>query len=179
MNAIDRIRRIERLWVNMNAFYGSRWLLEYGPATDQNGQLTSISEIWAKALDEADNSQIAVGIRKCVERDADYPPSLPEFLRLCGAGGMRRGGAYALLPAAIAPKDNGRDTPRAKCDRLAAKLAEEAAIELKDRLSPDMPEESRRAILRGYWLSRMGNNGLGKTVATHLQATIPPLGEAA
>ncbi len=73
-----RTKRMERLWDRMQALYGSRWLLEYGQVT-ANGRLATIAEIWATALDGASKGQIAAALRKCLERDKDSPPTLPEF----------------------------------------------------------------------------------------------------
>lgn len=159
-----RTKRMERLWLQMQAMYGSRWLLEYGLLLT-GADLAPIAEIWAKALDDASNEQIAAGIRKCIERDSEHPPSLPEFLRLCGAGSRNPTGAYAALPPSERPlADIYRDMPADRCARQGAEMQAEADEVLRKKLSTDLPESIRRDILRGYWMSKIGESLRGKAL---------------
>ena len=142
-------KRIVRLWERMTALYGSRWAFEYGPAVESlSGGLAPIAAIWADALADADNSAIVAGLRKCLDRDRDNPPTLPEFLRLCGARtGTQIGDTRADQPC-LPPY---ADTPRTRMERLAAELAEEAS---------DVGADDSRA----YWMTKIGTTPVGKSL---------------
>ena len=144
-----RTKRIVRLWERMSALYGSRWAFEYGPGMDASGNLAPLASIWADALEDADNSAIAAGLRKCLDRDRDAPPTLPEFLRLCGA---RTGhGSRDTRPPAMPALPPYADTPRQRMERLAEKLAAEAR---------DSGAEDSRA----YWITKIGATLVGKSL---------------
>lgn len=157
-----RTKRMERLWLQMQAMYGSRWLLEYGLLLT-GSEMAPIAEIWAKALDEASNEQIATGLRQCLARDSEHPPSLPEFLRLCGAGSRNQTGAYAALPPSEHPlADIYRDMPADRCARIGAELQAEAEEVLRGKSGANLPESVRRDALRGYWMTKIGESLHGK-----------------
>lgn len=120
-----RTKRLARLWLQMHAMFGSRWLAEYGDATNASGELNPVAEIWARGLDDCTNEQMAAGIKATLARDSQHPPTLPEFLRLCGARTGRQ-------PADTRPRDLPAlpaysDTPGNRCAALARQLADEAA----------------------------------------------------
>lgn len=155
-----RTKRIVRLWERMQAMYGSRWLLEYGPALAASGELASIAAIWADALDDARNSAIATGLRKCLERDRETPPGLPEFLRLCGAKlGQQPRDTRPALPQLPPYSDN----PRARMETLAKELAAQAEIDLVGRFS-GTDDKQRAEIIRAYWMAKIGATLIGKTL---------------
>lgn len=144
-----RTKRIVQLWERMTALYGSRWAFEYGPDLDASGKLAPLASIWADALEDADNSAIAAGLRKCLDRDRDAPPTLPEFLRLCGA---RTGtGSRDTRPPAMPALPPYADTPRARMERLAEKLAAEA-------------RDSGAEDSRTYWMTKIGATLVGKSL---------------
>lgn len=166
MAAIDR--RLTRLWERMAAMYGSRWELEYGPIATANGAVAPLAAIWLESIAEVPSDAIATGLRKCMDRDSDRPPTLPEFLRLCG----RR--AAAAMPCHKALScDSHRpppsDTPAQRCAQMAEFLAEVAQEELTPRLRPLLPDD-RKAAVRAYWLSQIAaSGGFGKTIAKAIQ----------
>lgn len=154
-------KRIVRLWERMTALYGSRWSCEYGPDLDAAGKLAPLAAIWADALEDADNSAIASGIRKCLDRDRDTPPTLPEFLRLCGARtGQPPRDTRPDLPRLPAPSE----TPQRRCENLANGLAAQADSDLAGQLMGAEPKE-RAAIIRAYWMTRIGACMVGKSLA--------------
>ena len=152
-----RTRRMERLWDRMQALYGSRWLLEYGQVT-ANGRLATIAEIWATALDGASNAQIATALRKCLERDKESPPTLPEFLRLCGARFNR---AEPHEVSQIAGREIYAESLANKCARLAEEAAERAKDDLAVRLESALPDQ-RPDIIRTYWMAKIGQSIVGQ-----------------
>lgn len=152
-----RTRRMERLWDRMQALYGSRWLLEYGQVTT-NGRLATIAEIWATALDGASNGQIAAALRKCLERDKDSPPTLPEFLRLCGA---RFSHAAPHEVSQIAGREIYTESLANKCARLAEELADAAKADLTAQLERALPDQ-RPDIIRSYWMAKIGQSLIGQ-----------------
>lgn len=152
-----RTRRMERLWDRMQALYGSRWLLEYGQVT-ANGRLATIAEIWATALDGASNAQIATALRKCLERDKESPPTLPEFLRLCGAR-FNRAEPHEI--SQIAGREIYTESLANKCARLAEEAADAAKADLTARLERALPDQ-RPDIIRSYWMAKIGQSLIGQ-----------------
>ena len=67
-------RHIARLWERMAAVYGHRWTSAYGDADDGT---------WLQGLADMTPEQIGHAIGRCATRDDAWPPSLPEFRRLC------------------------------------------------------------------------------------------------
>ena len=165
--------RISRLWERMTALYGARWGLDYGPAMDANGGLAPIATLWAEALSDFPNSALATALRQCLDRDQFTPPSLPEFLRLCGRAPSHGAPCHQGLPTT--PKTTPTDTPSIRCAQLADYMTEVAQQELTPRLRPLLPDD-RKAAVRAYWLSQItASGGIGKTVAK----TMTPPQEAA
>ena len=168
MATIDR--RLTRLWERMAAMYGARWELEYGPIAAPNGDVAPLAAIWLESLAEVPSEAIATGLRKCMDRDSDRPPTLPEFLRLCG----RRAAAATPCHKALSC-DSHRpppsDTPAQRCAKMAEFLAEVAHEELTPRLRPLLPDD-RKAAVRAYWLSQITSIGvMGTAVAGQLENT--------
>lgn len=168
MAAIDR--RLTRLWERMAALYGSRWELEYGPIAAPNGDVAPLAAIWLESIAEVPNDAIATGLRKCMDRDSDRPPTLPEFLRLCGRRAQAAAPCHHLLT--VDPnRQLPTETPANRCAQLAEFLAEVAREELTPRLRPLLPDD-RKAAVRAYWLSQITSIGvMGTAVAGQLENT--------
>lgn len=67
---------IKNLWKRMAAIYGHRWVSSFGES-DEDGT-------WLRGLQDVPASLIGQGLEKCIKfRNDDWPPSLPEFRRLC------------------------------------------------------------------------------------------------
>ena len=162
MATIDR--RLTRLWERMAAMYGARWELEYGPVATPQGAIAPLAAVWLEALGEVPNEAIAVGLRKCMDRDSDRPPTLPEFLRLCGRRTQAAAPCHQLL-ACDSQRPPPTDTPAQRCAQMAEVMAEIAHEELTPRLRPLLPD-ARKAAVRAYWLSQIAaSGGFGQAVA--------------
>lgn len=69
-----------RLWVLMTEMYGHKWASVHGEKD---------SGTWGKVLHDISGSQIAIGMQACATRtddQAEWPPSAPEFRKMCLAG---------------------------------------------------------------------------------------------
>lgn len=160
------ISELKKLWNSLQGFYGSRWVVEYG---ELNGPLATV---WARALGKITPEQLSAGMNACLERDSPHPPSLPEFMRLCGYSHEHQATGYHTAPSDWAKKPMYADTPAQRCARLAEKMQAEAMVELEPRLSRALPTDHRQ-IIASYWLSRIAAIGaVGKTIATTLQNKI-------
>jgi hypothetical protein len=67
---------IERIFERLSAFYGSKIADLWGTS-----DLGSVKAVWAEELAGYSGDEIAAGIAGCKTRD--WPPTLPEFLKLC------------------------------------------------------------------------------------------------
>ena len=67
--------QIAQLWARMASMYGHRWLSAYGER-DEDGT-------WRRVLSGLVGEQIAKGLRGCIESGSEWPPSAPEFRRMC------------------------------------------------------------------------------------------------
>lgn len=165
-------RRLARLWERMTALYGSRWELEYGPVASPTGDLAPLAAIWAEALADFDGETLAKGLRHCLDRSADRPPTLPEFLHLCGRRPHSAAACHQALPRS-APRPAAMESPVARCTGLAELLAEAAKRELAPELRTILPD-ARRAAIRDYWLKQMQELGaIGQALAHQLARPAP------
>lgn len=73
-----------KIWSRMAQMYGHKWSSAYGNALDE-GELTDTAQLWRRSLSGLTPQQIANGLSKCLERDDEWPPSLPAFRSLCTA----------------------------------------------------------------------------------------------
>ena len=62
------------LWVSLAEMYGAKFTSQYGETPLQT---------WAIGLSGKSAADIGQGIEGLKERGSDWPPSLPEFVRLC------------------------------------------------------------------------------------------------
>lgn len=65
---------VAKLWRLMTEVFGHRWASAYG---------ASDSGTWAKGLAGLDSEDVGRGVRRVIEAGMDWPPSLPEFRKLC------------------------------------------------------------------------------------------------
>lgn len=69
-------KHIGELWKRMAAVYGHRWVSSFGE--------TDLDKTWLLGLQDLEPSLLAVGLESCIKNRQDsWPPSLPEFRRLC------------------------------------------------------------------------------------------------
>ena len=71
------------LWVRMTELYGHKWTSVHGEE-DSSGT-------WGKVLVGMTREQLASGMQACARSDDPWPPSAPEFRKLCEAGGNSLG----------------------------------------------------------------------------------------
>ena len=66
----------ETLWLLMTRLYGHRWTSNFGDQVDPGN-------VWAACLRGLSAEQIKHGMSQCVAQQLDWPPSAPEFRKLC------------------------------------------------------------------------------------------------
>lgn len=82
-------RFVDRLWLRMTEMFGVRWTKQYGER-DSDG-------FWARGLADMQPEELKAGLAAVLDSGAIWPPSLPEFRKLCRPGKVRRvnGAAYS------------------------------------------------------------------------------------
>lgn len=60
----------------MTSLYGHKWTSSYGTEIDPD-------RVWEAALNGITDEQIKFGLRACVDKSLEWPPSAPEFRNLC------------------------------------------------------------------------------------------------
>ena len=74
---------VVNLWERMVHLYGHKWSSSMGDSAHRTGTLTSTADTWARGLSGVTAEQIAAGLRRCLDREDAWPPTLPEFRKLC------------------------------------------------------------------------------------------------
>lgn len=69
-------RLIERLFARLAAMYGARFADLW-----RGADIEHVKRVWAEELSDYTRDEIARGVAAC--RSRDWPPTLPEFLKLC------------------------------------------------------------------------------------------------
>jgi len=72
-----------RIWVRMLAIYGHRWASHLGSAVDDKGLLSESARTWQSGLRGVAQGDLKSAFDVLVLKSHDWPPSLPEFRRLC------------------------------------------------------------------------------------------------
>lgn len=67
---------IEKLFERLSAYYGARFADMW-----RGCDLEGVKQVWATELGDCTREEIARGVAAC--RTRDWPPTLPEFLKLC------------------------------------------------------------------------------------------------
>lgn len=67
---------IERVFARLTGFYGAKFLQQWAGLN-----LEAVKAVWAEELAGFSGEELGSGIDAC--RTRDWPPSLPEFLKLC------------------------------------------------------------------------------------------------
>ncbi|MCP5158509.1 MAG: hypothetical protein H6975_03675 [Gammaproteobacteria bacterium] len=111
---------VTALWSRFNHVYGHRWETGYGPALNDQGELTDAAKTWGRALAGFGPDELARGLRGCVERGDGWPPTLPEFIALCRPPPTRLAPYHALAPKALPVPESVKEARRvAGCAALA------------------------------------------------------------
>lgn len=101
---------VERLFTRLQAMYGNRLSVAWGDADPED-----VKRVWGQALGAITPRELSRGIEGCMQ--LDWPPSLPEFVRLCTAKPEPRPAIHR--PALPAP---GRTYTQAKADAAIAQM---------------------------------------------------------
>lgn len=65
---------MDRLWIRMAEIFGHKWTSQYGDTP---------LDTWANRLGAMSAEEIAFGVNACAGSSLQWPPSLPDFCRLC------------------------------------------------------------------------------------------------
>ncbi len=95
------IQWIERIFTRMECFYGSRFADMW-----RQSNIATVKSIWSEALTGYSVDEIKRGLAECLRRD--WPPTLPEFLKLCRPA-MDYEAAYAEACEQINRRRYGQD----------------------------------------------------------------------
>lgn len=68
-------RVIDRFWLRMTQIYGHKWASSFGES--------DTDDTWAKGLADLTVDEMKKGFIACVKSGEAWPPTLPEFRRLC------------------------------------------------------------------------------------------------
>ena len=73
------MKRISELFAWMAAVYGRKWTANL----DDPDAMRIAQAVWESGLDGLSDEHLEAGRNACIHRRKDWPPSLPEFRRLC------------------------------------------------------------------------------------------------
>jgi hypothetical protein len=77
----DRV--IAHVWKRMISIYGHKWTSHIGIGVDESGLLSDSAITWQKGLAGITTDQIKHGFDVLIFRNHEWPPSLPEFRKIC------------------------------------------------------------------------------------------------
>src|SRR5690606_28903373 len=135
---------LDKLWLKMTEMYGHRWTASFGVSADQD-------HAWAATLGGLTGVQIAKGLAELAARGDDWPPSAPEFRKLCEGASPELLG----LPSTSAAYREACRIAHPAADRAGIHPAVyHAACETGFFELASLPEEkSRRLFERAYGLT--------------------------
>jgi hypothetical protein len=73
---------MSQFWAKMIGLYGYKWTSQMGDVLDGN-HLSITAKTWREGLAGLTRKQIGKGFSALLEKTLEWPPSLPEFRRLC------------------------------------------------------------------------------------------------
>ena len=71
------------LWERLTHIYGHKFASAYGETATEGNNLTEAARTWSSGLRGLTGEQIASGLRECINCGASWPPTLPEFVKMC------------------------------------------------------------------------------------------------
>jgi hypothetical protein len=80
------------LWERLNHIYGHKFSSTYGESAFNEDGLTEAAKTWASGLRGLTGDQVANGLRECVDCGEAWPPTLPEFVKMCKGSAINRFG---------------------------------------------------------------------------------------
>lgn len=75
-----------KIWVRMLAIYGHKWASHLGAAVDADGRLSESAHTWQQGLVGVSLENLKTAFDALVLKNQEWPPSLPEFRKLCLSG---------------------------------------------------------------------------------------------
>jgi len=93
---------IDRLFARLSAMYGSKFAAMW-----EGFDLAGVKSVWVEDLAEFSPSEITAGVNACKTRE--WPPTLPEFIRLCRPSIDYERAFYDAVEQ-MAKRTNGTDT---------------------------------------------------------------------
>lgn len=103
---------IDRLWLHLGATFGHKWVSSYGAEP---------SETWLSGLVDMTPDELRTGLVACMTWEPEWPPTLPQFRKLCRPIQQAAHEAYQRLPE---PEDR-REARKASGLAHLASLREE------------------------------------------------------
>jgi hypothetical protein len=74
---------IGHIWKRMLSIYGYKWESHLGRPVDDRGQMSDVARTWQKGLAGITVEQIKHGFDVLIFKNHPWPPSLPEFRKIC------------------------------------------------------------------------------------------------
>jgi len=74
---------ISNLWERLTHIYGHKFASAYGETAFVDAVITETAKTWASGLRGLAGEQIANGLRECINCGESWPPTLPEFVKMC------------------------------------------------------------------------------------------------
>ena len=128
---VDNI--VHNVFKVLHGAYGTLFLTKFATgqlaSEGQDKGVLSARQIWAQRLHKFDSSTVETALCQCMERNPEFPPSLPQLLALCAANSPREvykpevpaigmGQALCRQYAAQAREINARHAKKAMQNRL-------------------------------------------------------------
>jgi hypothetical protein len=79
---------IRRVFMVLHGFYGNLFLSKFSTGSAEGGEdqgIANARRVWAHSLRDFDGETVKLALRRCQQAHPEYPPSLPQFVALCGA----------------------------------------------------------------------------------------------
>ena len=120
------------MWERMAHIYAHRWTSKMGiSAIDDKSELTPAAKTWATGLADVLSGEINNGLLACIDSGDEWPPSLPEFKKMCRGKSVDEFGIgyipeqYRRQAATSVPalSSDERDRRRANGAKMIKKIA--------------------------------------------------------
>lgn len=136
---------MDRLFSRLSAMYGSKFADLW-----RGCNLAEVKTVWAKDLGGMSREELAAGVVGC--RGRDWPPTLPEFLKLCRPP-VDFGAALTEAIAQTIRRKTGEDVWSSKAIFWAAQAVTSFELENRTRrdLEPLWREAFGRELAKGAW----------------------------
>lgn len=122
------------------------------------------TSIWTQAIGKLSDQEVKSGVAECVNQGLEWPPSLPEFVRMCRESGVDWKPAFDRL---IQRKP--------AIDRVEKLTRHECGYQIKTQLSADKAEKRFKSVyLRYIEMERNGNLPNEEVVMIGRTTTVMP-----